>query len=141
MGEIQDNEESSDNSSKASKLIISKFRLHFMERFLELFIDMEALLPTRRFFNTLLDDSNLLVHCHLSDLVQTVEFENNDKTTDKYNLFKQLFKILKFYASFEIDDQSGEAKTEAEIQESHYDKLKSLQKGIFQFFYWKNFTL
>ena len=123
----------SSNSCEATEGFNSNQRLHYLERFLELFIDIEALLPTRRFFNTLLDDSNLLVHCHLSDLIQTTEFENDDKILDKYNLFKQLFKILKFYASFEIDDQSGEAKTDSEILESHYDKLKSLQKGTIYF--------
>jgi len=44
------------------------FRMHYLERVLELLIDLEALLPTRRFFNTLLEDSNLLVHCQLSAL-------------------------------------------------------------------------
>lgn len=29
----------------------------------------QALLPTRRWFNTILDDSHLLVHCYLSSLV------------------------------------------------------------------------
>jgi len=133
LGEIQENAEEflENDVSENFKSINSKYRLHYMERFLELFIDMEALLPTRRFFNTLLDDSNLLVHCHLSDLIQMTEYENDDKISDKNNLFKQLFKILKFYASFEIDDQSGEAKTESQIQEAHYEKLKSLQKGLF----------
>jgi len=133
LGEIQENAEEflENDVSENFKSINSKYRLHYMERFLELFIDMEALLPTRRFFNTLLDDSNLLVHCHLSDLIQMTEYENDDKISDKNNLFKQLFKILKFYASFEIDDQSGEAKTESQIQEAHYEKLKSWQKGLF----------
>ncbi len=49
-------------------------------------------------------------------------------------LFKQLCTTLKFYTTFEIDDQTGEAKTEAECQEMHYDKLRLLQKGVFKYF-------
>lgn len=33
----------------------------------------QALLPTRRWFNTILDDSHLLVHCYLSSLVRREE--------------------------------------------------------------------
>jgi intron-binding protein aquarius len=105
-----------------------KYKLHYMERFLEFLIDLEALLPTRRFFNTLLDDTNLLIHCYLSDLIKS------DDKYDEYKLFRELFQVLKFYSTFEIDDQSGEAKTENEIEELHYEKLKSLQKGIFKYY-------
>lgn len=43
-------------------------KVHYCERFLELIIDLEALLPTRRFFNTVLDDSHLLIRAQLSNL-------------------------------------------------------------------------
>lgn len=42
--------------------------IHYCERFLELMIDLEALLPTRRFFNVVMDDCHLVTHCHLSAL-------------------------------------------------------------------------
>ncbi len=48
-------------------------KIHYLERVLELLIDLEALLPTRRFFNTLLEDSNLLVHCQMSALYKNLE--------------------------------------------------------------------
>nr|CAD7445579.1 unnamed protein product [Timema bartmani] len=54
--------------------------VHYCERFLELIIDLEALLPTRRFFNTVLDDCHLVVRCHLASLTQRLEG----------NLFSQL---------------------------------------------------
>lgn len=41
------------------------YRMNYLECFLELIIDLEALLPTRRFFNTLLEDSNLIIECDL----------------------------------------------------------------------------
>jgi intron-binding protein aquarius len=40
-------------------------KLNYLECFLELIIDLEALLPTRRFFNTLLEDTNLIIECDL----------------------------------------------------------------------------
>lgn len=43
-------------------------RLRYCERFLELMIDLEALLPTRRFFNTVMDDCHLVVECQMSGL-------------------------------------------------------------------------
>ena len=47
--------------------------VHFCERFLELLIDLEALLPTRRFFNVVMDDCHLVNRCHLSGLNQRTE--------------------------------------------------------------------
>ncbi|CAD7092555.1 unnamed protein product [Hermetia illucens] len=45
----------------------------YCERFLEFLIDLEALLPTRRFFNTVLDDCHLVVRCQLSTLCRRDE--------------------------------------------------------------------
>lgn len=55
-------------------------KVHYCERFLELLIDLEALLPTRRFFNTVLDDSHLVVRCKIAPLTKRSEG----------NLFKQV---------------------------------------------------
>lgn len=47
--------------------------VHYCERFLEFIIDLEALLPTRRFFNTVLDDCHLIVRAMMSPLMQREE--------------------------------------------------------------------
>lgn len=47
--------------------------VRYCERFLEFVIDLEALLPTRRFFNTVLDDSHLVVRCYISTLIRRPE--------------------------------------------------------------------
>ncbi|KAM3962478.1 RNA helicase aquarius-like [Aphomia sociella] len=47
--------------------------IRYCERFLELMIDLEALLPTRRFFNTVMDDCHLVVRCQLSSLSRRSE--------------------------------------------------------------------
>lgn len=48
-------------------------KVRYCERFLELIIDLEALLPTRRFFNTVMDDNHLVVRCQLSNLLHRPE--------------------------------------------------------------------
>lgn len=48
-------------------------KVRYCERFLELVIDLEALLPTRRFFNTVMDDCHLVVRCQLSKLLDRPE--------------------------------------------------------------------
>lgn len=48
-------------------------KVRYCERFLELVIDLEALLPTRRFFNTVMDDCHLVVRCQLSNLLMRPE--------------------------------------------------------------------
>jgi hypothetical protein len=47
--------------------------IRYCERFLEFLIDIEALLPTRRFFNTILDDSHVVVRCFMAPLLKREE--------------------------------------------------------------------
>lgn len=91
--------------------------LHYCERFLELLIDLEAQLLTRRFFSSLLDDSHAIVYSRLSSLSKRHDGK----------LFRQLLDMLQFYAGFEINDFTGEPLTDQEMTSLHYDRLKSLQ--------------
>ncbi|XP_029454885.1 RNA helicase aquarius isoform X2 [Rhinatrema bivittatum] len=100
-------------------------QVHYCERFIEFMIDLEALLPTRRWFNTVLDDSHLVVHCYLSSLAQREK---------EGHLFCQLLDMLKFYTGFEINDQTGNALTENEMTTIHYDRITSLQRAAFAHF-------
>lgn len=97
----------------------------YCERFLELLIDIEALLPTRRFFNALLDDTRVIVNCRKCNVSQR---------HDEGKLFNQLLEMLVFYARFEIDDQAGEALTDQEMIARHYNKIVQLQKLAWQHF-------
>ena len=45
-------------------------QIHYCERFIELVVDLEAQLPTRRFFNTLMDDAHVVVQSCLSPLIE-----------------------------------------------------------------------
>ncbi|XP_077538456.1 RNA helicase aquarius [Haemaphysalis longicornis] len=98
--------------------------VHYCERFLEFMIDLEALLPTRRFFNTIMDNSHLVVKCQLSSLNQRKEGR----------LFSQLLERLKFYSKFEISDQTGEELTDHDMMQIHYDNITALQKAAFKSF-------
>ncbi|KAM6460193.1 RNA helicase aquarius [Liasis olivaceus] len=100
-------------------------KVRYCERFIEFMIDLEALLPTRRWFNTILDDSHLVVHCYLSSLAKRVK---------EGHLFCQLLDMLKFYTGFEINDQTGNALTENEMTTIHYDRITSLQRAAFAHF-------
>lgn len=99
--------------------------VRYCERFLELLIDLEALLPTRRFFNTVLDDCHLVVRCALAPLVLRPEG----------NLFLQLLDTLKFYSRFEINDETGDALTDHDMTQIHYSKIISLQRAAFAKFH------
>ncbi|XP_024936105.1 RNA helicase aquarius isoform X2 [Cephus cinctus] len=96
-------------------------KVRYCERFLELVIDLEALLPTRRFFNTVMDDCHLVVRCQLSNLLHRPEG----------GLFGQLLEMLKFYARFEISEETGDPLTDHDMTQLHYTKITSLQKAVF----------
>ncbi|XP_070491078.1 RNA helicase aquarius [Chironomus tepperi] len=95
--------------------------VRYCERFLEFVIDLEALLPTRRFFNTVMDDCHLVVRCQISPLMNRPEGK----------LFAQLLDMLKFYARFEINDVTGDCLSDHEMAQLHYKKITSLQKAAF----------
>ncbi|CAO0789808.1 unnamed protein product [Mucor circinelloides] len=96
------------------------------ERYLEFFIDLEAQLPTRRFFNTLLDDHEIVVLSQMAPLMR-----REDKDVD---LIKKLLERLEFYSKFEINDQTGVALTDLEMTEAHCQQLIQLQHVAFRHF-------
>ncbi|KAK7598066.1 hypothetical protein V9T40_006301 [Parthenolecanium corni] len=100
---------------------ISQEKVHYCERFLELMIDLEALLLTRRFFNVILDDVHLVVRCQLAPLNRRAEGK----------LFSQLLDLLKFYSKFEINDITGDPLTDHDMMLAHYSDLTSLQRSAF----------
>ncbi|KAL1258409.1 hypothetical protein QQF64_011653, partial [Cirrhinus molitorella] len=104
---------------------VSMEKVHYCERFIEFMIDLEALLPTRRWFNTVLDDAHLVVNCQLSHLTHREK---------EGHLFCQLLDMLKFYTGFEISDQTGNALTQKEMTTLHYDRITSLQRAAFAHF-------
>ena len=98
--------------------------VEFCEYFLMLMIDLEALLPTRRFFDTVLDDSKLVVVSAVSSLATRM-----GETEGK--LFVKLLGQLKFYTRFEISNETGEELTQQETTLLHYERITALQRAIF----------
>lgn len=47
-----------------------------------------------------------------------------------FSLF-QLLEMLKFYSRFEINDESGDALTDHDMTQLHYNKIISLQRAAF----------
>lgn len=76
----------------------------------------------------------LLLHSDLTSIGSETNTSSTPAFLAKYNLFKQLLDRVKFYNKFEIDETTGEARTEHERLEIHYEHLKSLQKGVFKYF-------
>ncbi|XP_052775236.1 RNA helicase aquarius-like [Mya arenaria] len=99
-------------------------KVMYCERFVEFLIDIEAQLPTRRFFNDLMADTHVLTISLLSNLAR-----REDGT-----LFTELLEMLKVYAEFEIDEGTGEALTVHDRIDKHYDRVLALQKVAFKHF-------
>ncbi|CAJ0946367.1 unnamed protein product, partial [Mesorhabditis belari] len=98
--------------------------IHYCERFVELLIDLEALLPTRRFFNALLHVSHVIVYCVMSKLIMA----------EAGSLFCQLVTMLKFYSRFEIDEITGQQLSQTEVTNRHYEYVVALQNAAFKYF-------
>lgn len=96
----------------------------YLERFLELQIDLLNQLPTRRFYRTLFESLHFIV------LARSSVFHESPRG----KLFKQLLSILHFYERFEIDDFTGEALTDAQMSSKHYSDVQRAQALAFKNF-------
>lgn len=98
--------------------------LRYCERFLELLVDLESQLPTRRYVNTLLKDLNLLPVIRLSRL-----YRSPDNA-----LFRDFYNLLKHFVNFAIDDYSGQALSPQEVYDIHCQELGQLQRTSMKHF-------
>jgi intron-binding protein aquarius len=96
--------------------------IRFAERCVEFFIDLESQLPTRRFFNTLLADQQVIILASMAPLMKREEQD--------VQLLQKLLDILKFYTGFEVNDHTGLALTRNDMTQTHCDRLVSLQVSI-----------
>ncbi|KAK9365220.1 P-loop containing nucleoside triphosphate hydrolase protein [Lipomyces kononenkoae] len=90
----------------------------YMERVLELLIDIVSQLPTRRFSNTLLKDLNLSIAIKLSPAYKN----------EKNILLRQLHEILDLYMNFPIDDLTGVLLSKEELQTRNSKQVLRFQK-------------
>ncbi|KAF7681106.1 dead helicases superfamily protein [Alternaria burnsii] len=90
----------------------------YCERFMELLVDLQSQLPTRRYVNTLLHDLNMLPAIRLSPMY----------TDEDNGLFRDLFDLLCHFTNFPIEDQTGRQLSKLEYDQQHYDTLAKLQR-------------
>jgi len=99
--------------------IFAEDEIRYCHQFVDLLIDLDSCLPTRRWFNALLIDSHLVVRCSKSVLYQTDD------------VFHQLVETLRMYSKFEVNDLTGEALRKQEMMALHYDRMYKLQLCAF----------
>ncbi|KAJ1964495.1 hypothetical protein GGI12_001391 [Dipsacomyces acuminosporus] len=103
--------------------------LAYVSKFIELLVDLESQLPTRRYVNLLLIDHQVI------DLCQVSQWYQNDKLEDrKSQRFRELVAQLRRCIYFQVSDVTGQALTEAEAKDVHYNKLIGLQMTAFKEF-------
>ena len=101
---------------------VDRDAVRFCERFIEFTIDVLSQLPTRRFVRTVLDARQVLVKARMMPLFSHAAGK----------LYAQLVDLFKFYHSFEIDDHSGTALSDEDVERRHYDRLLMLQRLCFK---------
>ena len=96
-------------------------KIDFCCKSLELMIDLQSQLLTRRFFDSLIKD-------HLIISISKFSFLFNSSPD---SLFRQMISRLIFYNNFEIDLDTGMALNSDEITRSHYKKISLFQRLAF----------
>lgn len=105
---------------KEPEYVLNKDIALYCQRFIEFVIDIESQLPLRRFFHAILDYTNLIVRCRLSDLARHKSVEGH--------LFDQLVELLLLYSKYKIDIMTGDPLTDVEILRKHEQDILALQK-------------
>ncbi|EAS29887.2 DEAD helicase superfamily protein [Coccidioides immitis RS] len=103
---------------------LSEDNVRFCERFMELLVDLESQLPTRRYVNTLFKNLNILPILRTSRL-----FRNG-----KNSLLRDFYHLLKHFVGFSIDDQSGEQHSPQDVYDIHCQELARLQRVAIKHF-------
>ncbi|KAJ3194415.1 hypothetical protein HK101_002735 [Irineochytrium annulatum] len=113
----------------------------FCERFVELLIDLESQLPTRRYVNTLLDDLLVLQMSQDSNLAKRGnQFRARESTSidwgsalerESGSIYVQLLDQLAGCMSSNVDDHTGSAQSESETTIIYHARIKKLQRLCF----------
>ncbi|KAJ2505859.1 hypothetical protein IWW47_001857, partial [Coemansia sp. RSA 2052] len=91
--------------------------------FVELLVDLESQLATRRYVNLLLIDHQVLELCEASAW--------HGQQDDMAGTFRSLVALLRERLHFQVSDVSGLALTEAEAKDRHYARVTALQATAF----------
>jgi intron-binding protein aquarius len=118
------NEFASQLTAAESAEVVDRDTSRYLERFLELLVDLLAQLPTRRFFLVVYNNSLVQAKLELSPLTSGADG----------SLIGQLVKTLRFYVDFEINEHTGSQLDEAAVAALHGSKLGRLQRAAFKHF-------
>jgi intron-binding protein aquarius len=98
--------------------------LLYCERFVELLIDLQSQLPTRKYTNALTVDLHVLVVVHLSPIYKE----------PKNQLFRDLVEKLEHYVYFPVNTYTSAPMSDDEMHEMHCRDLARLQRIAIQHF-------
>lgn len=104
--------------------LISVTVLLYCERFVELLIDLQSQLPTRKYTNALIIDLHVTVAAHLSPLYKD----------PKNQLFRDLVEQLDHYIHFAVNSYTSTPMSDDEVHEMHCRDLANLQRITIQHF-------
>ena len=117
----------------------------YVERFLELLIDLLSQLPTRRFLNTLIDDMHLIIRVKRAlQTSQGIEQEAADAAarggamnsgtgrgaSSSSPLCARLLEMLERYAHFEVMDQTGKAMTTQDTMTQSHGRIHRFSSSL-----------
>ena len=98
--------------------------LLYVERFLELLVDLNSQLPTRRYVHILLKDLNIL------PLLRTSKLYQNPAD----GLVRDFVALLDYFLNFPIDDSGSSEHTSETVRQRHCNSLARLQRTAFRYF-------
>ncbi|KAF2672611.1 P-loop containing nucleoside triphosphate hydrolase protein [Microthyrium microscopicum] len=102
---------------------VGKDNALYCERFVELLIDLQSQLPTRRYVNTLILDLHVLPAIKLSPAYN-----------DASGLLQDLYFLLEHYTRFPIEDHEEKQMSISEYHDAHCKNLAKLQRISFKNF-------
>ena len=98
--------------------------LLYAERFVELLIDLQSQLPTRKYTNALIIDLNVLVAIYISPLYKA----------PRNQLFRDLVAQLDHYLHFAVNSYTSSPQSDDEMHKAHCKELAFLQRIAMQDF-------
>ena len=107
----------------------SENAMAFCAYYLEFIVDLLSQLPTRRFVRAILGDANIFVKANLT----ITEMRSDEEGADgNVNLLKQLLEMAKDFYDFEVDDHTGDALSEEEMESRRSKVTHAFQRLLFK---------
>jgi len=107
----------------------SENAMAFCAYYLEFIVDLLSQLPTRRFVRAILGDANIFVKANLT----INEMRSDEEGADgNVNLLKQLLEMAKDFYDFEVDDHTGDALSEEEMESRRSKVTHAFQRLLFK---------